>query len=250
MRELWLDKIFGPIPDLPAPQGLDADRRTGWAVWTSAVCLVLLVFSGGFPTLGALSKDWVDIAEDSLLGRMYWVFWGMLAYLIIPLCVIGFVFRESPARYGMRFKLTKRSLVLYGGVLLVMMPVLYVASSQLSFILRYPLAKDLGHDPLRIALWELARSLRFVALEFFFRGFLLFSLEEKLGLNAIAVATLPYGLVHYAKPFPEALGAVLAGFVLGLFALRTRSIAGGALLHALIAASMDMLALWRQGAFS
>ena len=93
------------------------------------------------------------------------------------------------------------------------------------------------------------RGMRFVALEFFFRGFLLFSLEERLGYNAIAVAALPYGLIHYGKPFPEAMGAIVAGAVLGMFALRTRSIAGGALLHIFVATTMDMLALWRVGVF-
>lgn len=244
-----LDRLFGPVPNLPGPTGLDPSSRTGWAVWTAAVCLVLVVFSGGFPNPGVFLDMWQGVAPNSLMGRLYWVAWGLIGYLIVPMMIILIVFRESPSRYGFRVHFSKRSLLLYGAVLLVMLPVLFVASQQPSFFNRYPIAKDLGHDGWKIATWELARSVRFLALEFFYRGFLLFSLEAKLGLNAIAVATLPYGLVHYGKPFPEAMGAVLAGAILGLFALRTRSIAGGALLHALIAATMDMLALWRQGAF-
>jgi membrane protease YdiL (CAAX protease family) len=78
---------------------------------------------------------------------------------------------------------------------------------------------------------------------------LLFGLEKRFGYHAIAVSTLPYGVMHYGKPFPEALGAIAAGAVLGLLALRTRSIAGGAILHAGVAACVDLMALYRQGAF-
>ena len=78
---------------------------------------------------------------------------------------------------------------------------------------------------------------------------LLFGLVGKLGYGAIPATVLPYGIMHYAKPFPEALGAVIAGGVLGLLALRTRTIFGGALIHAAVAVSMDLLALWRKGSF-
>jgi len=46
------------------------------------------------------------------------------------------------------------------------------------------------------------------------------------------------------------LVTVLTLVVSGLFALRSRSIAGGVLVHAGVAAAMDMLALWRQGVFA
>ena len=51
------------------------------------------------------------------------------------------------------------------------------------------------------------------------------------------------------KPFGEAMGAVLAGGVLGFMALRSRSIAGGVLLHVGSATLMDMWALYRKGFF-
>jgi membrane protease YdiL (CAAX protease family) len=117
------------------------------------------------------------------------------------------------------------------------------------FINRYPMVIDLNNDWRRIGIWEAVRALRFVSLEFFFRGYLLFGTEKRFGYHAIAVSALPYGMIHFAKPFPEALGAIVAGAVLGYLALRTRSIAGGAILHISVALSLDMLALFRKGAF-
>ena len=61
------------------------------------------------------------------------------------------------------------------------------------------------------------------------------------------MSTIPYAVVHYAKPFPEAMGAVVAGLVLGWLALRTRTIVGGVIVHGTIALAMDLLALWRRG---
>ncbi|MCA9603842.1 MAG: CPBP family intramembrane metalloprotease, partial [Myxococcales bacterium] len=142
-----------------------------------------------------------------------------------------------------------RTALVYAGLILFMLAPVYWASHRPSFIQRYPLVNDLHGDWARIWTWELIRSLRFLCLEFFFRGYLLFGLEKRFGYHAIAVAALPYGVIHFAKPFPEAMGAVAAGAVLGLLALRTRSIAGGTILHSVVAASMDLLALYHKGAF-
>jgi membrane protease YdiL (CAAX protease family) len=54
---------------------------------------------------------------------------------------------------------------------------------------------------------------------------------------------VPYCMIHYGKPLPETLGAIVAGLVLGTLALRTRSIWGGVLIHIGVALTMDMLAL-------
>jgi membrane protease YdiL (CAAX protease family) len=231
------------------PEGLTPDRRASVVLWTSALLIVVLIFQGGFDTPGDLYEGWRGVDENSLAGRMWWVAWGVFCYLLAPMAIILLVMRESPTRYGFRVYLTARTLAVYGGLLVIMLLPLYWASQQPSFVNRYPLVNDLGGDWGRIWTWEVTRALRFVCLEFFFRGFLLFGIEKRFGYNAVAVAALPYGVIHYGKPFPEALGAIVAGAALGTLALRTRSIAGGAILHASVATSMDLLALFRKGAF-
>jgi len=54
-------------------------------------------------------------------------------------------------------------------------------------------------------------------------------------------------MIHYYKPFPEALGAIGAGLVLGVLAWRTGTIIYGWFLHYAVALSMDLLALWQTG---
>jgi membrane protease YdiL (CAAX protease family) len=58
---------------------------------------------------------------------------------------------------------------------------------------------------------------------------------------------VPYNMIHYGKPMPEALVAIVGGLVLGSLSLKTRSIWWGAALHCAIAATMDLLALWHAG---
>lgn len=95
----------------------------------------------------------------------------------------------------------------------------------------------------RSLLYEIGCALYFVGWEYFYRGFLTISLYRPLGIHAIFVGNIPFVLMHAGKPFPEALGSIVAGVALGLFALRARSFWYGWLLHALIAASMDLLAI-------
>jgi len=245
-----LDRLLGPVPDVPRPQGLDADRRATVILWSAAVLLILLIFNAGFQTPGDLYPWWDGLNPRGLGYDIYWVSWGWILYLAIPLAVILFVFKESPARYGLRLYLTRRTLALYLAMMAVMVPLLFWASTRDSFQATYPYVKDLGSNwPLTIAIWEVAYVSRFVCLEFFFRGYIILGLEEKLGYTAIAASTAPYALIHSGKPFPEAMGAIAAGAVLGLLVIRTRTILGGAMMHASVAVSMDMLALWRAGYF-
>jgi len=53
-------------------------------------------------------------------------------------------------------------------------------------------------------------------------------------------------MIHFQKPFLEALASILAGTILGMIALRTRSIFYGILIHCSVAISMDMAALIRK----
>ena len=49
------------------------------------------------------------------------------------------------------------------------------------------------------------------------------------------VAVVPYCMIHFQKPLPEALGAIVAGVVLGALSLRTGSVLGGAAVHVAVA---------------
>src|SRR5262249_40413394 len=93
--------------------------------------------------------------------------------------------------------------------------------------------------------WELWYGATFVSLEFFFRGFALFTLDRVMGRLAVFVMVVPYTMIHFGKPLPEVLGAVAAGLVLGHLALGTRWVWGGVAVHLGVAWTMDLLALYQ-----
>jgi membrane protease YdiL (CAAX protease family) len=54
-------------------------------------------------------------------------------------------------------------------------------------------------------------------------------------------------MIHFGKPFPETLAAIIAGIVLGTISLKSRSIWMGVAIHYTVALSMDIAALWQKG---
>jgi membrane protease YdiL (CAAX protease family) len=192
-------------------------------------------FSAWFPELAR--------QQYGVYPNLWWAAVTMTAYLL-PLLLIKWGYRERWADYGLNPHLKRQHLLLYGGMFLVVLPLVVLVAQQPAFLQTYPFFRQAHLAPTStILLWESAYLLQFFALEFFFRGFLLFSLERRLGMNAVWVAMLPYCMIHFHKPPLEAFGAIIAGLVLGYVALRTRSIFGGVLVHVGVAATMDGLAL-------
>lgn len=134
----------------------------------------------------------------------------------------------------------------------LMLPLLAVASTQPGFLSTYPMVRSAQTGAwswtVLLLYWGCYAMILF-SVEFLFRGVLLFGLESRLGINAVFVSVIPYCLIHVHKPVLEAFGSIVAGIVLGVLALRTRSIGGGIFVHVMVALSMDSIALWKSGTF-
>lgn len=154
-------------------------------------------------------------------------------------------------RFGLRWVV-----ILFG----VMLPVVVAASRFEAFWRYYPLNKVLGTQAtaylagagaaqgflVYFLVYEALYAVYFLGWEYFFRGFLTFGLHYRFGVNGVFIANIPFVLMHAGKPFPEALGSIVAGIALGLFALRARSFWYGWALHVLVAWTMDAASLQRR----
>jgi len=187
------------------------------------------------------NRDWNQLA--------FWAIVVVSCYVIPPVLLIKLVFRERVRDYGVRVRGILPHLREYAVLYAVAAPLIIAASFTASFQERYPFY----HPPVAHSLWPYMYlwwalyALQFCALEFFFRGFLLNGLVPRLGWASIFAMALSYNMLHYGKPMPEALAAIVGAIVLGTLSLRTRSIWWGAALHIAIAVTMDVCALGHMG---
>ena len=179
-------------------------------------------------------------------------FWAVVVitfYVVPAALVIRFVLRERVRDYGLRVRGIGPHVRVYAVLFAIAAPVIIAASFTASFQDRYPFFHPAaGHSlwPYMYLWWGLYFA-QFCALEFFFRGFLVLGLAPRLGWAAIFAMALPYNMLHFGKPMPEALAAIIGGIALGSLSLKTKSIWWGASLHISIALTMDICALTHAG---
>jgi len=180
--------------------------------------------------------------------KIWWISSIVMFYLIIPILIIKFVFKHKLKDYGLSFKNIQKDYPLYILMLLIMFPLVYFASKTTSFQERYPIFKPESGNLFPIFIWwEIAYFIQFVAVEFFFRGFILHGIKNRFGFYSIFISMIPYCMVHYGKPFGETIAAIFAGIILGTLSLKSRSIILGILIHYSVAITMDIFALYREG---
>ena len=169
---------------LPHQSRLDPQAAT--ALGYTAVALTLLEF---FAMPGALAKRGVGMSwfpgTPDLGAGMAWVASTTLLLLAGPLLLHSLVFKASPLALGWSARGFGRHLRVYVGLLLMMVPVIVWAASQPQFLLTYPLVEGARHDVGAWWMWEAAYVFQFLAVESFFRGYLLFSCERAMGRLAV-----------------------------------------------------------------
>jgi membrane protease YdiL (CAAX protease family) len=213
--------------------------RTGYFILEN-----LLSVATSTETSKALLKD-----HFRLTYLLWWVFGSFVFYLLLPGLYVRAVLKQPLREFGFTTAQYKSHLPLYA-LLFTPVALSVIAVSFLpSFQAYYPLYSS-APSLLLFLLWEPFYVLQFVALEFFYRGFLLHGLKLRYGSAALWIMVLPYFMIHFGKPWPEAAGAFVAGTVLGLLSLRTGSILGGITVHVAVALLMDLLACWQRGWFS
>jgi membrane protease YdiL (CAAX protease family) len=183
------------------------------------------------------------------LWRLAW--WAALIiklYFIVPALFIKLVFRERLREYGLRLGGAFKDVKLYFMMLCVMIPLVLYFSTTKSFQARYPFYDLKPGEPMfpDFLIWEVLYFLQFFSLEFFFRGFMVHGLKNRFGFYSIFIMTIPYCMIHFGKPLPETIAAIIAGIVLGVLSLKSRSILLGVLIHYSVAITMDLCALWHK----
>ena len=186
--------------------------------------------------------------NEQLSSLADWVLILFIFYFVLPVAVIKILFRENLSDYGLKLQGAFKEYWIYLAMLAVMIPVIGFFSTTASFQAKYPFYDLKAGEKMYpyFWIWELLYLIQFFALEFFFRGFMTHGLKHRFGIYSVFVMTIPYCMIHFGKPFPETIAAIIAGVVLGILSLKTRSILLGVCIHSSVGLMMDLFALWQK----
>jgi hypothetical protein len=221
----------------------------GWRVSPSRPQLVVFLATG-WAAISLVSwlprqrpSSWPELTQ---LG--WWAGCCMIIYVAFPVAYA--VIHAQPIRsYGLRMGLFRGDLRIFAVLLPVIVAGAYLSAGQPRFQETYPFYTDWSAGRgtvLGLLTWWVLYALTFVTLEFFYRGFLVTAGFPLLGWWAIPAMAAPYCLLHLDKPVPEMVTSLFGGLVLGVVALRTRSILAGVLAHVTLAVGTDAAVLARR----
>jgi membrane protease YdiL (CAAX protease family) len=176
---------------------------------------------------------------------VYWYAGDFITLFIIPALIIKFIFKEKIRDYGVKVGDFNSGMKMSLLFLMVMIPLIWLVSSQQGFSLTYPLMAR-ARDSWKIFIfYECGLLFYLFAWEFTWRGFMLFGLKEKFGYYAVLMQMIPFVILHNGKPPVETFGAILGGVALGILAYRTESIYYCMVTHAGVLFCMDFFSTLR-----
>jgi membrane protease YdiL (CAAX protease family) len=195
--------------------GLALPRRATLAVLAATALVVLDQTRALLPFLPA----------DGLAGLAPITVQRLVLFLVAPLAIVSLLFRDRPARYGLRLGDWRWGAGLLLAGLAVMTPIILGLSGLESFRSYYGGAAV----PLGEALLNNLAEL--VPAEFLLRGFLMFALWRRIGPLALVVVQVPFILTHIGKPDVELWSTFVGGMIFAWLDWRTGSILWSALGH-------------------
>jgi len=195
-------------------------------------------------------REWV-ISINNGIADAYLIRCASQVFKALFIFVAVFVFwkisghSRKTAFYG--FKLKGVDIKPYFILLLLMVPLVAIASTQPDFLRRYPtfaiFVKGSINNPVgmaKLGIYEILYGSDYVAIELFFRGFVLYTLSRFLGKGAIIPMATMYVFIHFGKPMGETISSFFGGMILGVIAYETNSIVGGIIIHCGIAYMMEI----------
>jgi hypothetical protein len=215
--------------------------------WLAAAGLFILAFKTGFPYLSDMTR--LLVSEPGAFVWAYKVCNNVNGFIttLLPLALLHAASRAHSGLYGLGLRnFDARP---YGWLLLLIPPLVAIASFEPGFQRYYPLYRPTAAaalygwpEWLPAAIYELVYGLDFINVELLFRGFFVIGLSSYLGRSSVLLMTCIYCFLHFGKPAGECIASVFGGYLLGVIAYETRNIWGGILLHIALAWGMELAA--------
>lgn len=186
--------------------------------------------------------------SDDLIQNAYWnrvVYWPFkLVVLTAALFFTWKAFDKEQPFYGTGIQ--HFNVKPYFLMLLIMVPLIALASTQPDFLAMYPKLKNVqflsGHrnNGFYKLMYELSYGSDFFSIELFFRGFLVLAFAKYAGKDALLPMAVFYCTIHFGKPLGECISSFWGGLLLGIVTYNTQTIYGGLIVHLGIAWLMEI----------
>jgi len=201
---------------------LHSDLRFDWKIITLTVVSTLLLMIDYYHRL---TPEQVILWDFELPWK---AIDRIILYLIIPILIIVFIFREKPSDYGFRLGDWRAGVLITLGGIAIIAPIIWLLGRNNASMHGYYSNQMSMYMPL-------ATFLDLFGWEFIFRGWLLFGYARKFGPDALWLQAVPFALMHIGKPEVETLSTIFGGFAFGWIAYRTRSFIYPFIIHWFIA---------------
>jgi len=244
-------------------------ERPGQIIGSAFILLMVWGTHGKMELLGFVWPDWRGPGSDpgtrpNLIGGIPWdhelisYCAGAVILVGIPVLLIKYGLKDRLANYGLGLPPRgKRALAFLAflALTLLSLPAFYLGTFDPGMRHLYPLYGEFS-GPWAFVLYELSYLPFFLAIEFIFRGYLLFGLAGVRDLEisgtgggfpgkfyfhryALLIQMLSYTAWHLGKPIPELWGTLVWGLAAGALAYAVRSIWPVVLSHWLLNVFMD-----------
>ncbi len=215
------------------------DRQTVFVLLAAAIFVILQMKFGSRSLFHESLASHFPIAWRGVLGWGWWFFvQGVLGFVVPAACLI-IVFKRRPSEIGLGlgdWKLALSISLLYLPIVLIGT---WILSDGSNFQSVYPHYQPAATDWRMFAVYEGLFLFYWFGWEYLWRGFVLFGTARTFGLYAIIVQAVPFAIMHYQKPMPEALLSVFGGVALGVLVWRCRSFWIAEPIHALQMLALD-----------
>lgn len=212
--------------------------------------LLYIICAFAFRSYFYQHKDWITamnngVSDSFLIRCSNQIFKAMFVFMVV--CVFWIISGHSKKTVFYGFKLKGVDKKPYFLMLILMIPLITIASTQPDFLRKYPtfatfITGNTYNKVLlaKLSIYEFLYGFDYVAIELFFRGFVLYALSRFIGKGAIIPMATMYVFIHFGKPVGETMSSFFGGMILGVIAYETNSIIGGIIVHCGIAYMMEI----------
>lgn len=193
------------------------------------------------------SKTFSNVENLSYWKYIYHHFTAFILFFVFGIIYIKLVMKKKLRDFGLgvgNWRLgLKLSLLTFP--IFVISGLTCIFDQQMSST--YPLARSvIGNFDGFAVLYYLSYLFYYIGWEFLFRGIGIFSFTKKhQALTSIVVSTMISALIHatisgFGKPMVETFSAIVAGFIFGFTAYKTKSIWYSLLMHVTVGFATDL----------